>query len=193
MMTALAGTLTRPAYLTCEHVRIKFMSLKRYALFLLTGIAVWVAIVVLRDSETEKILQLLENICTLAEVHAPESALDQARKANRIGQAFTEETSYDLTSAGYGIIEVRSRHELVQEILRGRATLASLELALDDPRVHLDGKLAHVELQGSATGSIRSAQGQFLDIHRMEILLEKTPDGWLVSGARHIRDERRQP
>lgn len=169
------------------------MQLKHYGLFLLAGIAVLVALVMLRDSEAEKILQQLDNIRILAEVHAPESAIEQASKASRIGQAFRERTRYDLTTAGYGIIDIQSRQELIQDILRGRATLASLELAMDNPQVHIDGNQARVELQGSATGSTRGAQGQFLDIHRVEILLEKDQDKWLVAGARHIRDERLQP
>ncbi|MGB5304734.1 MAG: nuclear transport factor 2 family protein [Gammaproteobacteria bacterium] len=166
------------------------MRFKPYGYILLAGIVLLAALILLRSSETEKILQQLEDIRVLAEVHSAETALEQARKARQIGQAFSEQTRYDLTNAGHGIIDITSRKELVQNILRGRATLAALELAMDDPQVHIDGDTARVELQGSATGSSRGAQGQFLDIHTVEILLEKDQDGWLVTGARHIRDER---
>jgi hypothetical protein len=169
------------------------MRIKPYGYFLLAGIAGLVVFLILRDSETEKILKQLETIRALAEVHATESAIEQAGKARRIGDAFSEQTRYDLTNLGQGIVDIHSRKELVGKILKGRASLASLELALDDPQVHIDEDRARVELQGSATGSGRGAEGQFLDIHRVEVILEKDPDGWLVTGARHIRDERQQP
>ena len=169
------------------------MRMKRYGYFLLAVIAGLVVLLILRDSEAEKILRQLENIRALAEVHAPESAIEQAGKARRISQAFSEQTRYDLTNLGHGIIEIDSRKALSGKILRGRAALASLELALDHPLVHIDGSQARVELQGSATGSSRNAEGQFLDIHRVEVMLEKDPDGWLITGARHISDERQPP
>ena len=169
------------------------MRIKSYGYFLLAVIAGLVVLLILRDSEAEKILRQLENIRALTEVNAPESTIVQAGKASRISQAFSEQTRYDLTNLGHGIIKIDSRQELTGKILRGRAALASLELALDHPLVHIDGNQARVELQGSATGSSRNAEGQFLDIHRLEVMLEKNPDGWLITGARHISDERQPP
>ncbi len=169
------------------------MRMKPYGYFLLAGIAGLVVFLLLRDTEAEKILQQLETIRALAEVHEPESAIDKAGKARRIGEAFSEQTRYDLTNYDRGIVDIHSRKELVQKILAGRATLDSLELAIDDPQVRIDGEQASVELQGSATGSSRNQEGPFLDIHRVEVLLEKDEDGWLITGARHIRDERQQP
>ena len=167
--------------------------MKHYGYFVLAAIAGLVVFLVLRDSEAEKVLQQLETIRALAEVSAPESALEQAGKARRIGETFSEQTRYDLTNYGHGIVDIHSRKELVGKILRGRAMLDSLELAIDDPRVHIDGGQARIELQGSANGSRRDAEGQFLDIHRVEVFLEKDQDNWLITGARHIRDERQQP
>lgn len=164
-----------------------------YGFILLAGIAVLVAFLLLRDSETEKILLQLETIRALAEVHSPESTIEQASKAMQIGEAFSEQTRYDLTNLGHGIVAIDSRKELIQKILKSRASLSSIELAIDDPQVHINGNEAHVELLGTAIGSSHGAEGQFLDSHRVDVMFELGPDGWLMTGARHIRDERQPP
>lgn len=165
----------------------------RYRFALLATLAV-VAVVLFRGTNEEKqILDQLEQIRGLTEVNAPEGALEQASKATRIGQFFSEQTTFDLSNAGYRTIDISDREELIRKILKGRATLSSLELALRDPRVTVEGKRAEVEFQGSALGSIRGEEGQFLDVHVLNVELKKEEGSWLVVGAQHIRDERNQP
>ena len=83
-----------------------------------------------------------------------------------------------------------ARQELVQRVMKARTRLSSLELALQDMQVSVDGDVATVRVQGSALGAIRGEQGQFLEIHTIEVMLEEVADTWLISGARHLRDER---
>jgi hypothetical protein len=161
-------------------------------ILLISALAAMVALPWLLESEEQKILARLDTLRTLAEIDSPESGIEQASTARQIGDFFTPFTVFDLTSAGYGVTEIASRQELVQKTLRGRAMLSALELSLDRPRVTLEGDSARVEVRASALGSRRDQSGEFLDIHLIEVLLTKQQGNWLVSGARHIRDERRE-
>ena len=71
-----------------------------------------------------------------------------------------------------------------------RAKLARLELVLEDMQVSIEGDTARVQLRGTGLGTIRGEESQFLEIHSIEIQLEKLDDTWLVAGGRHIRNER---
>lgn len=164
--------------------------LKHYALIALAGLAVLAVYLVLRTSEEDKILALLEQARALTEVSEAESGIDQVAKARDIGALFHETTRFDLTSLGHGITEINDRNELVRRITSGRSRLVSMELEMQDPRVTISGDRARVEVQGQALGTIRSEQGRFLDIHRVEVTLEKTDGDWLISGGRHLQDLR---
>ena len=164
--------------------------LKRYVLIAAAGLAVVAVYLVLRSSEEDKILALLEQARVLAEVHDTESGIEQVKKARDIGALFQETTRYDLTNLGHGITEISDRNELVRRITSGRARMVSLELGMQDPRVTITGDRARVEVQGQALGSIRGEQGRFLDIHRVEVMLEKTDGDWLITGGRHLEDLR---
>ncbi len=164
--------------------------LSRYWLFALAGLAALIAVPLFLDSEEEKILAQLERIRGLGEITAAESGVQALTRTRSIARHFTDQTVYDLTSAGYGIIEIPGRQELEQKILSGRNRITALELGLDEPLVAIEGNTARVELRGTALGSIRGEQGQFLDIHTIEVRLRKEDGDWLVSGARHLRDER---
>lgn len=167
-----------------------FRMYKDYRFVLLAAVAVVIALPFIGTSEEEVILQQLDELRIKTEIREPESALQQLAKARQIGEYFSESTTFDLTSAGYRIIEINSRQQLVQRIAKGRAALASLELALHEPRVIIDGDRAQVEVQGDALGSLQGEQGQFFDSHRVSIRLEKRNNTWLVVGGRHIRNER---
>jgi hypothetical protein len=164
--------------------------LKRYVLIALTGLAVLAVYLVLRTSEEDKVIALLEQVRALAEVRDTESGIEQLAKARDIGALFREATRFDLTNLGHGITEINDRNELVRRITSGRSRLVSLELGMQDPRVTISGDRARVEIQGQALGTIRGEQGQFLDIHRVEVTLEKTDGDWLISGGRHLQDLR---
>ena len=164
--------------------------LKRYALIALAGLAVLVVYLVLRPSEEANILALLERVRVLTEVRETESGIEQLAKARDIGALFHKATRFDLTNLGHGITEVNDRNELVRRITSGRSRLVALELGMQDPRVTIDGDRARVEVQGQALGTIRGEQGRFLDIHRVEVTLEKTDGDWLITGGRHLQDLR---
>lgn len=164
--------------------------LNRYTLIALAGLAVLVVFLVLRSSEEDKILALLEQVRVLAEVRDTESGIEQVAKARDIGALFHETTRFDLANLGHGITEVNDRNELVRRITSGRARLVVLELGMQDPRVTITGDSAQVEIQGQALGTIRGEQGRFLDIHRVEVTLEKTDGDWLITGGRHLQDLR---
>jgi len=163
-------------------------------LLLVIGIATVLAgIFLLRTSEEGEIRARLEELRTLAEIQAPESAIELMVRARRLAGFFTDKTTYDLSNLGHGIREVPSREELAQRIARIRMKLASLELALQDIEVEIEDNTARVRLRGTGLGSIRGEDGPFLEIHTVEIQLGKGDGTWLVSGGRHIRDERQQP
>lgn len=164
--------------------------LKRFALIALAGLAVLVVYLTLRTSEEDNILALLEQVRILTEVHETGSSIAQLMKARDIGALFAETTQFDLTNLGHGITEVNDRNELVRRIASGRARLGSLELGMQDPRVTITGDHARIELRGQALGTIRGEQGRFLDIHRVEVTLEKTDGDWLITGGRHLQDLR---
>jgi hypothetical protein len=56
--------------------------------------------------------------------------------------------------------------------------------------VRIDDNHATVRVTGTALGATRHGEGQFMDVHRVEIELVRQDGDWLVSGGRHIRDER---
>jgi hypothetical protein len=165
---------------------------KRYYLIALAVAVALAAVLLLHGSEEDRVLEQLEDLRKLAEIHAPESSVEVLVKSRLLGEFFTEGTFYDFTSSGQRLYEIPSRQELVQHIARIRAKLASLELALQDMQVSIEDATARVTLRGTGLGSIRGEDGQFLEIHSIEVMLEKPDDTWLVAGARHIRDERKQ-
>ncbi|NNG13416.1 MAG: SnoaL-like domain-containing protein [Halobacteria archaeon] len=164
--------------------------LSRYWLIALGGVMALIAVPLLLNSEEEKILDQLERIRGLAEITSPEDGIQQLTRTRKIARQFANHTVFDLVNAGYGITEISSRQELEQKIISARNRITALELSLAEPRVAIEGDTATVRFRGTALGSIRGEQNQFLDIHTVEVLLSKTDGTWLVSGARHLRDER---
>lgn len=153
-------------------------------------IAALVAWLLLGSNEEQRILERLEQIRTLSEVSEQEDAVTGLGKARRLGMLFTPQTRYDLTTLGHGITRISSHDELIRKIIAGRNRLVSLELGLLAPEVSIDGDHALVELTGMARGATHGGEGQFMDVHRVEIELVRKDGDWLVSGGRHIRDER---
>lgn len=142
-----------------------------YPYIVLAVLASIIAYILLRASDEEKILAILHEMRTLAEISEPESGISQAATARQLSRYFDELTIYDLTNAGYRIVEISSRQELARQILKIRSMLSMLKLSMQNPMVNIDGNRAKVELLGSALGSSRNVQGQFLEIHRVEISL----------------------
>jgi len=165
---------------------------KRYRLIALAAVAALAALFLLHGSEEDRILERLEDLRALAEVQSPEGSVELLVKSRLLAGFFTESTFYDFTGTGHRLYEVPSRQELVQRIARIRGKLASLELALQEMQVDIEGDTAQVRLQGTGLGSIRGEEGRFLEIHTVEIQLEKQDDAWMVAGVRHIRNERAQ-
>ena len=163
---------------------------KRYAWIVLGAMAVLATVLFFHASEEERILERLEDLRVLAEMRSPEGGLELIARAKRIAAFFRERSHFELSGAGYKNIGIGDRQELVRRIARGRARLAALELAVQDPQVRIEGDRARVRLLGSALGSLRGAAGQFLEIHSVEVLLEKEAGEWLVAGGVHLRDER---
>lgn len=163
---------------------------KPYRYLLVATLITLAAFLYLRESEEEKILAMLAQIRGLAEINELESGLIQASRAREIAQFFAEHTIFDFTNAGYRIYEIGARQELTQKILKGRAALSLLELGLQNPKISINTNAAKVEAIGSALGSVRNQEGQFLERHQIEVLLKKQESGWIVTGARHIRNER---
>lgn len=144
----------------------------------------------LRPGEEQRILDRLEQVRALAEVRDQESTLAQLNRARQLSALFGTRTRYDLTTLGHGITEIDSREELAQRIAAGRSKLASLELDLLAPVVQIEGDRATVGVTGTALGATRGGEGQFMDVHRVEIEFVRQDGDWLVSGGRHVRDER---
>lgn len=165
---------------------------KHYKLIALAAVVALVSLFLLHRSEEDKVIGQLEDLRILAEIQAPEGSVELLVKSRLLGEFFTENSSYDLTSSGHSLYEIPSRQELVQRIARIRARLATLELALEDMQVSIEGDTASVLLRGTGLGTIRGEDGQFLEVHSVEIRLEKPEDTWLIAGGRHIRNEREQ-
>lgn len=154
------------------------------------GIMLVITVLLMRSGEAEKILDHLEELRTLTEVLVPESGIEQLARARQIGMFFSEQTSFDLSNAGYRSYAIPDRHELVRRIARGRARLASLELGMQELGVNIEGDTAQVQVQASALGALTGEPDRFLEIHLFEVTLGKHNGRWLVTGARHLRDER---
>lgn len=148
------------------------------------------AALLLHGSEEDRILAQLEELRALAEIHAPEGNIEVLVKSRQLGDYFTENTFFDLSSNGGRLYEIPSRQELVQQVAGIRARLASLELAIEDAQVSIEAGTARVRLLGTGLGSIRGGDGRFMEVHTVEILLRQQDDTWLVTGGRHIRNER---
>ena len=163
--------------------------LNRYTLSGL-GVLIVLAVLLLHTNEEDRILQRLEQLRALTEISSPETGIEQLARAGQIGQFFSERTVFDLTNAGHGTIDIDSRDELVRRIIRGRARLVMLELALKDTQVNLEDDTAEVVLTGSGLGLFKGEQDRFLEIHTVAVRLRKKADDWIISGATHLRDER---
>lgn len=164
--------------------------LNRYTLSALVVLIVLASLFLLHTNEKDRILQRLEQLRAMSEIASPESGVEQLTKASQIGQYFSERTVFDLTRAGHGTIVIDSRDELVRRIIRGRARLVMLELALQDAQVRIEDDTAEVVLTGSGLGQIKGEQDRFLEIHTVAVRLRKEADDWVITGATHLRDER---
>ena len=165
--------------------------MKKNLVWLLAAALVVSTIWILHGSDEEReILEQLEQIRVLAEVHEQETPLTRLSRAKQISSLFTPQTRYDLTTLELGVTVLATRDELVQRIVAGRGKLQSLQLELLAPAVDIDGDHATVGLTGTAIGATPHGEGQFMDVHRIEIELVRTDGDWLVRGGRHIRDER---
>jgi hypothetical protein len=164
--------------------------LNRYTLSALGVLIVLASLLLLHTNEKDRILQRLEQLRELTEIASPESGVEQLTKASQIGQYFSERTVFDLTRAGHGTIVIDSRDELVRRIIRGRARLVMLELALQDAQVRIEDDTAEVVLTGSGLGQIKGEQDRFLEIHTVAVRLRKEADDWVITGATQLRDER---
>jgi len=164
--------------------------LNRYTLSALGVLIVLASLYLLHTNEKDRILQRLEQLRALSEIASPESGVEQLTKASQIGQYFSERTVFDLSNAGHGTIVIDSRDELVRSIIRVRARLVMLELAIQDTQVSIEGDTAEVVLTGSGLGQIKGEQDRFLEIHTVAVRLRKEADDWVITGATHLRDER---
>jgi hypothetical protein len=164
--------------------------LNRYTLSALGVLIILVSLFLLQTNEKKQILQRLEQLRAMAEITAPESGVEQLTRASRIGEFFSERTVFDLTRAGHGTITIDSRDELVRRIIRARARLVMLELALQDAQVSIGDDTAEVVLTGSGLGQIKGEQERFLEIHTVAVRLRKAAGDWVITGATHLRDER---
>lgn len=156
-------------------------------LLCLAGAGAWL---LLRDRDEQRVLDRLEEVRALAEIRAPENTLTRIGRARQLGALFTPSTRYDLSTLDHGITEIAGREELVRRIAAARSRLTSLELTLMAPSVTIDGDRATVTVTGTALGATPGGDGRFMDVHRVEIALVRRDGAWLVSGGRHIRDER---
>jgi hypothetical protein len=164
--------------------------LNRYTLSALGVLILLAALFLLHTNEQDRVLQRLEQLRALTEISSPETGVEQLTRASQIGQRFSERTIFDLTRAGHGTIIIDSRDELVRRIIRGRARLVMLELALRDAQISIGDDTAEVVLTGSALGQIKGEQDRFLEIHTVAVRLRKEADDWVITGVTHRRDER---
>jgi len=164
--------------------------LNRYSLLIFGLLLALAALWLLQPDEEERILARLERLRAASEISAPEGGIELLARAAEIGDFFDEHTVFDLSHAGHGRIEIGSRDELVQRIIRIRARLARLELALRDARVSLGDDTAEVVLTGSGLGQMKGEPDPFLEIHTVAISLRRVADDWIVTGATQLRDER---
>jgi hypothetical protein len=149
-----------------------------------------VVFLLFRGSEEDRILGVLDELRVLGEIKEPEASIAQLASARQISQYFTDVTQFDLTNLGHQTYAIESREELARIILKGRATLSALELLLRDADVTIEGDRAEVKVQASALGTIKGERGQFFDVHRIRITLERVEGEWRINGGQHLFDER---
>lgn len=165
----------------------------RYLLLLSGLLLALAALWLLQPDEQARILERLERLRTASEISAPESGIELLERSAEIADFFDAHPVFDLRNAGYERIEIGSRDELIQRIIRIRARLARLELALHDVEVSVTDGTAEVVLTGSGLGRMQGEQEPFLEIHTVSVRLRKEADDWAITGATHLRDERRPP
>jgi hypothetical protein len=164
--------------------------LNRYFLLLSGIVLALAALWLLRPTEEDRILKRLEGLRAASEITAPEGGIALLGRSAEIADFFAAHTVFDLSHTGHGRIEIGSRDALIQRIIRLRARLARLELALRDVRVSVHDDTAEVVLTGSGLGQLRGEADRFLEIHTVAIRLRKAADDWIVTGATHLRDDR---
>jgi hypothetical protein len=169
-------------------------AMKKIFPWILVAVAVAaLALVLTGDNGEQRVLDRLEEIRALTEVRDQENPLTRLARAKQLSTLFMAQTYYDLTTLDHGTTSINSRDELAQRIVAGRSKLVSLELTLLAPQVQIDGDQATVRITATALGAVRGGEGQFMDVHTVEIELVREGGDWLVSGGRHIRDERAAP
>jgi len=165
--------------------------LSRYPLLVAGILIALAALWLLRPDEERRILDRLDRLRAESEITAPEGGIELLARSAAIGDFFDEHTEFDLGNIGHGRIEIESRDELIQRIIRARARLSRLELAMRDARVSIADGTAEVVLTGSGLGQVVGEHEPFLEIHTVAVRLRRDANGWIITGATHLRDERR--
>ena len=154
------------------------------------GLALFLLLHFLPQSDEKKIRTMLEEMRTLAEVREKEPVFEGLGKARKLSRFLASNFSAALPEGKN--ISFRDQREFQQKIAAGRAELSSLEISLKNITVEVEAKKARLQFTITALGAMLGAEGQFLEIHTVALELVKTEQGWLIEKGIHLRNEREE-
>ncbi len=144
--------------------------------------------------EEARIASRLEKLQTLASIQVPENRLQALGSSTEIGKFFAEDLSLSLSSS-FENEETREyiisgKQEFTQKLVGLRVQASKLEIKLDIEEIEIDGNSANIKVKAAALGSISGVEGEFFDLHLVEIQMVKTSENWIIKSVKHLENLR---
>ena len=144
--------------------------------------------------EEARITKRLENLQTLASLEVPENRLQALASATEIGKFFAEDISLSLTSSLENEetreYRISGKQELTQRLAALRLQASKLEIKLDVDEIEIEGDLATIKVKAAALGSLPGVEGEFFDLHLVEIKMIESSDDWIIKSVKHLENLR---
>ena len=164
--------------------------MKRFAIIIALVLTFFFYRWVTGPSEEEVVASRLDELASLLEIKNKEEPLERIALANNIATMFTNSVYLELEFEENRVSETKGRNEIRQKTIALRKMLNYLEVAFTDKEISVEGESALAIVTGSALGSMPDIEGQFLEIHRVELELVYEMGSWKISRARHLKSLR---
>ena len=161
---------------------------KRLAFVCGIGFLVFYFSGVFASNPQKEIDETLDKLSSLLSIVHSEERMEAVLKAGEIGEFFFDSIEVQLEFEEEYVSQIKNKKELIQKVVVYRELLDKLEMAITNRDFEIDkkGKRAKVLVDASALGSMPKEEGQFLEMHRIRLGLEKVGDRWKIYSAQHL-------
>lgn len=159
-------------------------------------VVVILALVFLWPSDREAAVRgQLESLRQSAEVDRRLTLFEAGEQSAGVLKHFDESVTFSMELEDVDRVEIVGKEELKKRLIQAYTQLNSLEVAFRNISLEFSADKAVARLDASVLGAMPGNEGQFLEMHRIEITL-RTSSGnplqssWLVHSVQHLENLR---